>query len=104
MKKFRNIVAVALSALMLIALCACSKDKGPDVTGKYICYEESYDNGASFNEPYGESYIELKKAARAYTTSGLSLASSTPWTAITSRALYRSLAWRRPWKAPSRTA
>ena len=45
-KKFRNILAVSLSALMLIALCACSKDKGPDVTGKYICYEESYDNGA----------------------------------------------------------
>lgn len=73
MKKFRNIVAVALSALMLIALCACSKDKGPDVTGKYICYEESYDNGASFNEPYGESYIELKKGGKGVYNVGLEL-------------------------------
>ena len=72
-KKFRNIVAVALSALMLIALCACSKDKGPDVTGKYICYEESYDNGASFNEPYGESYIELKKGGKGVYNVGLEL-------------------------------
>ena len=54
---------------MVIGLCACG-DKGPDVTGKYICVGESYEGFDSYNEPYAESWIELKKGGKGTYFSG----------------------------------
>lgn len=59
MKKF---IAVLLTLMMTLALTACG-DKGPDVTGKYICVGESYFDG-ELQEPYEESWLELKKGGK----------------------------------------
>ena len=59
MKKF---IAVLLALMMTLALTACG-DKGPDVTGKYICVGESYFDG-ELQEPYEESWLELKKGGK----------------------------------------
>lgn len=54
--------------MMFLALTACG-DKGPDVTGKYICVGESY-FGEALQEPYEESWLELKKGGKGTYYSG----------------------------------
>lgn len=41
MERLKIAVALLIAAAMLLSLTACG-DKGPDVTGKYICVGESY--------------------------------------------------------------
>ena len=66
MKK-RWIVSV-LIIMMLLGLTACGS-KGPDVTGKYLCVGESYFDEA-LQEPYEESWLELKKGGKGTYYSG----------------------------------
>ena len=65
MKKFLTLL---LAAAMTLSLAACG-DKGPDVTGKYICVGESYYD-APLEEPYQESWLELKKGGKGIYYSG----------------------------------
>ena len=67
MKRLKIAVALLIAAAMLLSLTACG-DKGPDVTGKYICVGESY--GGEYSEPYSESWIELKKGGKGTYFSG----------------------------------
>ena len=57
-----------MAIAMLLSLAACG-DKGPDVTGKYICVGESYYD-APLEEPYQESWLELKKGGKGIYYSG----------------------------------
>ena len=41
MKRFKTVIALLMAVAMLLSLAACG-EKGPDVTGKYICVGESY--------------------------------------------------------------
>lgn len=67
MERLKIAVALLIAAAMLLSLTACG-DKGPDVTGKYICVGESY--GGEYSEPYSESWIELKKGGKGTYFSG----------------------------------
>ena len=67
MKRFKTVIALLMAVAMLLSLAACG-EKGPDVTGKYICVGESY--GGEYVEPYAESWIELKKGGKGTYYSG----------------------------------
>ena len=62
MKQIKFAIALLMAIAMLLSLAACG-DKGPDVTGKYICVGESYYD-APLEEPYQESWLELKKGGK----------------------------------------
>ena len=67
MKRIKIVLVLLIAAAMMLSLAACG-DKGPDVTGKYICVGESY--GGEYSEPYEESWIELKKGGKGTYYSG----------------------------------
>ncbi len=64
----KKLISFGLIIVMLLSLTACG-DKGPDVTGKYICVGESY-FGEALSEPYEESWLELKKGGKGTYYSG----------------------------------
>lgn len=68
MKQIKFAIALLMAIAMLLSLAACG-DKGPDVTGKYICVGESYYD-APLEEPYQESWLELKKGGKGIYYSG----------------------------------
>ena len=68
MKQIKFAIALFMAIAMLLSLAACG-DKGPDVTGKYICVGESYYD-APLEEPYQESWLELKKGGKGIYYSG----------------------------------
>ena len=68
MKQIKFAIALLMAIAMLLSLAACG-DKGPDVTGKYICVGESYYD-APLEEPYQESWLELKKGGKGIYFSG----------------------------------
>ena len=68
MKQIKFAIALLMAIAMLLSLAACG-DKGPDVTGKYICVGESY-YAAPLEEPYQESWLELKKGGKGIYYSG----------------------------------
>ena len=68
MKQIKFAIALLMARAMLLSLAACG-DKGPDVTGKYICVGESYYD-APLEEPYQESWLELKKGGKGIYYSG----------------------------------
>ena len=68
MKQIKFAIALLMAISMLLSLAACG-DKGPDVTGKYICVGESYYD-APLEEPYQESWLELKKGGKGIYYSG----------------------------------
>lgn len=68
MRTLKTTIAFVMTACMLLFLAACG-EKGPDVTGKYICVGESY-SGESYSEPYSESWVELKKGGKGTYYSG----------------------------------
>ncbi|MGN0798804.1 MAG: hypothetical protein ACI4NU_00045 [Christensenellales bacterium] len=64
----KRIIALLLALTLMVSFAACG-EKGPDVTGKYICVGESY-GGEAYEEPYQESWIELKKGGKGTYYSG----------------------------------
>ncbi len=68
MKQIKFAIALLMAIAMLLSLAACG-DKGPDVTGKYICVGESYFD-EELQEPYEESWLELKKGGKGIYYSG----------------------------------
>ena len=68
MKQIKFAIALLMAIAMLLSLAACG-DKVPDVTGKYICVGESYYD-APLEEPYQESWLELKKGGKGIYYSG----------------------------------
>ena len=63
--KTRRLLALLLTAALLLGLGACGKDSTADVTGKYNCIAVSYDDGATFLAPdNGDGYVELKKGGK----------------------------------------
>ncbi len=64
----KKMIAALLALLMILPLTACGS-KGPDVTGKYLCVGESYFD-EPLQEPYEESWLELKKGGKGTYYSG----------------------------------
>ena len=69
MKKIVSLVLVlALTLALTLSLAACG-EKGPDVTGKYICVGEAYGED-EYDEPYEESWVELRRGGKGTYYSG----------------------------------
>lgn len=68
MRTLKTTIAFVMTACMLLFLAACG-EKGPDVTGKYLCVGESYFDEA-LQEPSEESWLELKKGGKGTYYSG----------------------------------
>lgn len=64
----KRAIALLLVLILMVPFAACG-GKGEDVTGKYICVGESYFDEA-LEEPYEESWLELKKGGKGTYYSG----------------------------------
>lgn len=68
MKRTKMALLCILVVAMLFSLLGCG-EKGPDVTGKYICVGESYGD-ADYHAPTSEAWVELKKGGKGVYNAG----------------------------------